>query len=1024
MIVSWNWLAQYVRLDMPESVLSDRLALTGLNHEGTEDVGGDLAIDLEVTSNRPDCLGHLGVAREVSVLFDKPLTVPDPRPATSGKAVEAMTAVKVEDRDLCPQFTARVVSGATIKESPWWMRKRLETIGVRPVSNVVDVTNYVMFECGQPLHAYDLDTLAGSQIVVRRARAGEKLVAINGKTYELTPEMLAIADAEKPVGLAGVMGGLDTEIGAKTRRILIEAARFDPLNVRRTGRALGLASAASYRFERPIDPERTEWASRRCAQLILETAGGTLHPGVIDVGEPVRERGAISLRLDQIPRVLGIAIDSETVARILLALGLKPAGETFTTLAFRPPSWRSDLGREIDLIEEVARVHGYEHIPEDRPVPLARSRKGVRERVEAEVRSALTGMGFDEACTFSLVESADWDPFPSAGALPPLKVEHSTRKREVYLRKAVAPSLLRVRGHNEAHGSADAALFEIAGVYRPLKGQPLPDEPARLAMVSGRNFLELKGVVAAMLARLHVAGTLDAQPSAHAGLTPGRQADLTIGGALLGTLGEVDRSAFDEFGVRSPATIAELDFDRVMALSRRSCPSTDPLPAYPTVERDLSLVVEQSLPWSEVASAARGRGGLDPGIALVPRHLRRWERPRRDAQPAFRDDLPPPRADPHRRGGRARGAGRCGRLLGAVQGRAAGLNVNNAKGAGEIAISPAPTQMIQLAAELDGWPAQGVAAEDQRDHEQDDEDQDADLGDPGQVAREAAEAQDGGDQREDGESDGGAKHEKVLRRNRVCSKLAEPSANPLLNLTAILERGSPSRLGSTGADGDADHQADDQAQPEGGGDRLTGTVADQVLGHLVAVAGELAGLAVAVLESLAGVRGHGLDLLGRLAHGRGPAGGQRAEELLDRLAAFAGALLDLADELVEVAAADVEVVVGELAPLLLDLALELVPLPLQLLRVDRHRRINPRKWCASGVGLRADRRVWAIEQSNRNANRAHACEIRFASAPGAHGNAARGLESVRGPSRRSRWQSRSIRGFPSCRRCSRSSSRR
>ena len=353
MIVSWNWLSQYVRLDMPESVLSERLALTGLNHEATEDVGGDMAIDLEVTSNRPDCLGHLGVAREISVLFGKDLKIPDPQPKCFGKSVDTLISILVEDPQLCPQFTARVVSGTTIKDSPWWLRKRLETLGVRPISNVVDVTNYVMFECGQPLHAYDLDTLSEKRLIVRRARPGEKLVAINNKTYELTSDMLTIADADKVVGLAGVMGGLETEIGSKTRNILIEAARFEALNIRKTGRALGLNSPASYRFERPIDPQRTEWASRRCAELILETAGGTLHPGVIDVGSKPPVRPSITLRLDQIPRVLGISIDSETVARILLALGLKPADESFTSLAFHPPSWRADLEREIDLIEEV-----------------------------------------------------------------------------------------------------------------------------------------------------------------------------------------------------------------------------------------------------------------------------------------------------------------------------------------------------------------------------------------------------------------------------------------------------------------------------------------------------------------------------------------------------------------------------------------------------------------------------------------------------------------------------------------------
>ncbi len=402
MIVSWNWLTDYLRLDMPVEVLTERLALTGLNHESTSEVGGDLAIDLEVTSNRPDCLGHLGIAREIAVVFDQTMTEPDPRPHESGPPVESRTAVAVEAPDLCPRFTARVVSGIKVGESPWWLRKRLETIGVRPISNIVDVTNYVMFECGQPLHAYDLDRLAGTRLVVRRARAGETLTAINNRVYELKPEMLVIADAEGPVGLAGVMGGLETEIGPTTANVLIEAAQFDAISVRKTARALGLHSPSSFRFERPLDPERTEWASRRCAELILELAGGTLHPGVIDVGSPPPERPIITLRLAQIERVLGVNIPHGRVLAILEALGLERLEVSGEEATYRPPSWRSDLEREIDLIEEVVRVFGYEHIPEDRPVPLT-SAPAPRERVEDEIRHALTACGFDEAVTFSLV---------------------------------------------------------------------------------------------------------------------------------------------------------------------------------------------------------------------------------------------------------------------------------------------------------------------------------------------------------------------------------------------------------------------------------------------------------------------------------------------------------------------------------------------------------------------------------------------------------------------------------------------
>jgi phenylalanyl-tRNA synthetase beta chain len=600
MIVSWNWLTDYLRLDMSVEVLTERLALTGLNLESIEDVGGDIAIDLEVTSNRPDCLGHLGVAREISVLFDKKLCNPDPQPATGGAPVETQTGVIVEEGELCPRFTARVVSGVTVRESPWWLRKRLETIGVKAISNIVDVTNYVMFECGQPLHAYDIDRLAERRLIVRRARAGEKLTAINNKVYDLNPEMLVIADVAHPVGLAGVMGGLETEIAYDTTNVLIEAARFDAMSVRRTSRALGLFSPSSFRFERPLDPQATEWASRRCAELILEVGGGTLHPGVIDVGRRPAERAAISLRLDQIKRILGIRIDPARAAGILKALGLEPLGEDQRSLTFRPPSWRSDLEREIDLIEEVARIHGYEHIPEDRAVPLTSAPRGHRERVESAVRDFLTGTGFDEAVTFSLVEERLSVPLGPGPASPPLCVDHSSRRRESALRQSLVPSLLSIRLHNETHGQFDAELFEIANVYLPRDGRDLPDEPTRLAIVGNRDFRSLKGVVEGLLRRLHVAAPLVARPAEIALFAAGRAAELLLGDVHLGYLGEVAPDQLQTFDLREACVAVELEFG-VLLQGAYLVAKHHPLPPFPAVVRDLSLEVAQKLPWGELS---------------------------------------------------------------------------------------------------------------------------------------------------------------------------------------------------------------------------------------------------------------------------------------------------------------------------------------------------------------------------------------------------------------------------------------
>ena len=289
MIVSWNWLKQYVPLTMSPREIEERLMMAGLNHEETHEVGDDLAIDLEVTSNRPDCLGHIGIAREVSVLWDCPLTVPAARPAEGQTRVEDLVHVRINCPDLCSRYTARVVRGVRVGPSPDWLVDRLTTIGIAAINNVVDVSNYVMMECGQPLHTFDYGKLRaeediGREIIVRRPQAGEVIEAIDHKTYRLDPDMCVIADARVPVAIGGVMGGAATEVDQQTCDVLVEAADFDPISIRTTARRLSLHSDSSYRFERRVDSQGIDWASRRCGELILETAGGELAAGVVDVG--------------------------------------------------------------------------------------------------------------------------------------------------------------------------------------------------------------------------------------------------------------------------------------------------------------------------------------------------------------------------------------------------------------------------------------------------------------------------------------------------------------------------------------------------------------------------------------------------------------------------------------------------------------------------------------------------------------------------------------------------------------------
>src|SRR5438552_1827762 len=354
MLVSWNWLNDLVPLKMTPGELVERLMMAGLNHESTEQLGNDWAIDLEVTSNRPDCLGHIGIAREAAVLFDLRLSYSEADLGQRGKPgaperiaenIRNYTSIDVVCPELCPRYSGRVIRGVKIGPSPSQMAVRLATVGQPVINNIVDITNYVLMECGQPLHAFDFQKLSGRRIIVRRAKSGEQFQAIDHKTYALDAEMCVIADAEQPVAIGGVMGGADTEVSRATADVLIEAAQFAPLSIRSTARKLKLHSPSSYRFERGTDPEMVDWASRRACELILKHAGGELIEGVIDVGAPRPRRPAITLRLAQLKRIIGIDIPPEAVRKILIALGCLEQSFDSSEIITIPPTWRRALER-------------------------------------------------------------------------------------------------------------------------------------------------------------------------------------------------------------------------------------------------------------------------------------------------------------------------------------------------------------------------------------------------------------------------------------------------------------------------------------------------------------------------------------------------------------------------------------------------------------------------------------------------------------------------------------------------------
>ena len=607
MLVSWNWLKEYVSPDATPDEVVRRLTFSGLNHESTEAVGSDLAIDLEVTSNRPDCLGHVGVAREIAALFGAALKRPDPVVSEASTSAANLTKVAIECDDLCRRYTARVIRGAKVGPSPRWLAERLQTLGIAAINNIVDITNYVLMESGQPLHAFDLAKLAEQRIVVRRARSGETIEAIDHNTYTLDESMCVVADARSPVAVAGVMGGASTEISPRTTELLIESAEFAPVSVRGTARKLSLHSDSSYRFERGVDPEGVEWASRRCCQLILEIAGGELASGAVTVGRPIEPRATIVLRLAQLARILGIEVEPGEAPRLLEALGCRVVRSDAATVEIVPPSWRRDLTREIDLIEEVARLHGYDKIPEDVAVPMTHSHRGELDRVLEKVRGVLTAAGYDEAMTASVVSSQLSEALSPWTEAAPLHTSTPLLRGDDVLRRSLIPSLLEARRINESLAGADVEQFEIARVYLPRPKQ-LPDEPLMLAIAGSGGFFGVKGVVEQLVNVLRPGANLEVAEASTKLLDEDKSCALRLNGRLLGYLGEMSDEGLSQFGLRQPAAVAEISIDE-LAQGARLVATYERPSDYPSVTRDLNLVVDESVRWAALSSTVREAAG-------------------------------------------------------------------------------------------------------------------------------------------------------------------------------------------------------------------------------------------------------------------------------------------------------------------------------------------------------------------------------------------------------------------------------
>jgi phenylalanyl-tRNA synthetase beta chain len=619
MIISTAWLAEYVSLPESTAALVERLLLSGLNHESTRAVADDTAIEIEVTSNRPDCLGHVGVAREVAVLFDRPLRVPDPRPHEDDEAAAATIAVEIVAPEICPHYTARVLRGVRVGPSPRWLVDRLATVGVASVNNVVDVTNYVMLECGQPLHAFDMAAIRGGRIMVRQAIPGELFTAINHKEYVLAAGMGVIADAVGPVALAGVMGGAGSEISSTTTDVLLESAQFAPLAVRAAARGLVLASPSSYRFERGPDPAAVDYASRRAATLIAEIAGGRVLRGAVTAGRLACSEATITLRHARVHEVLGIEVSAERQRAILTGLGFEAQAADATTSHWRSPSWRRDCWREIDLVEEIARIEGYDRVPENVPIAARPVPQSARERALRRCSEVLVAQGLCEAMTRSVVGQVLEETASPWSAAPPLVCQPPLVRGADRLRRTLLPSLLESRAGNAAVGAESPDLFETARAYvaRPAgtaAATPV-EEPLLAAFVQGGAFARGKGLLEAVLVHLGLEPSADVafRPVALDLFAPGRAAEVVFvakasAGERIAVVGEVAADVLARFGLKGPVVAAELRLDRLEAwcdAGRKLLRPSD----FPAIDRDVNLIVDASVPWGDVAAAIRAGGG-------------------------------------------------------------------------------------------------------------------------------------------------------------------------------------------------------------------------------------------------------------------------------------------------------------------------------------------------------------------------------------------------------------------------------
>ncbi len=601
MKISLNWLKEFVDIAENPQELRTRLTDVGLAVDALDEIGGDFIYELDVATNRPDCLGHAGVAREAGAIYGIPLRMPRFELREWEKRASEIVSISIEDPERCGRYCGRYIEGVKIGPSPDWLKNRLEALGVRSINNVADATNYVMLELSQPLHAFDADTLAKRQIIVRRARLNEKLTTLDGVERNLDPSILMIADAERSVAVAGVMGSAETEISPPTKNVLLESANFNPLSIRKTSRTLGLSTEASYRFERGADIEMARFACDRAAALIQELSGGKIYRDVIDVYPGKRQPAVTKLRRKRIQAFLGVPVDDAIVERIFQRLGFKSA-TTSDGWSVEVPSHRTDIALEEDLLDEIARHHGFDKFPGTLPASSGYGSGLPLESEERILRNRIAAQGYSEVITMAFSNEAAEGRFKPG--VEPVKLLNPMAEDESILRTSLMPSMLRVLQWNLNRGLRDLQLYELGKVYRK-------DSEERWLILAATgalrpksvheaerqfNFYDMKGDVEDILQTFDVDLTISCeQPPAY--YHSGRFART----GEIAMFGELHHEYAEMFKLRHRVYIAELNVDVILRSRQRH--QVQAVPRFPSIRRDLSLLVDKGIQYGEIRAA-------------------------------------------------------------------------------------------------------------------------------------------------------------------------------------------------------------------------------------------------------------------------------------------------------------------------------------------------------------------------------------------------------------------------------------